>query len=292
MNQRFAALNLALTLSATVAALAACDKKESTASSSGDVSGDADKQPADKPEPSLPEAKDIVAQHVEAAGGEAAASAVESLYLKSTYTLDRQNISGTAEVWWQGGKFFATEEVTGFGTARSGYDGSVVWSDDPSHGLRELEGKEAEQWISGGAVFILPEWESYFAKAETVAEREQDGQTVYDVEFTTELGSVTTYSFDKSTHLAASMSFKQILPEATIPVTVTLEDYRPINGEGSYKLPFKEVTDLKMTKMTKVYEAIEVGAEVDPTRFAKPGADGAVPASPEEGAAAPDPKAD
>lgn len=255
----------------------ACDKKSETAS------GEASETPKEGsgggeagPEKSnLPEAKDLIAQHIEAAGGEEAARSVKTLHLKSSYTLDKQNIKGDAEVWWQDGKFFATEEVTGFGTAMSGYDGTVVWSNDPSHGLRELEGKEAEQWVSGGAVFILPNWENYFESAETVAE----GDGTYDVAFTSKLGEVTTYSFDKQTHLASSMSFKQILPEATIPVVVTLEDYRAIGGAG-YQLPFKEVTDLKMAKMTKVYESIEAGVEIDATRFAKPGADGAVPAKP------------
>jgi hypothetical protein len=237
---------------------------------------EAEGAPEPAPAPDLPAAEDLFAAHVEAVGGREAMAKFETLYFESSVDTGAQNIKAKARTWWKQGRFYGEQEIPGFGMARSGYDGDVVWVDDPINGLRKLDGKEAEQIIREGAIFLVADWKQHFTRAETVGRQDVDGRTLYDVELTTPLGDQLTMSFAADDKLLTRMRFEQITPTGTVPVTAMFDDYRPIEG---VQFAHTSTLEIALGKVTQTYDAIEVNADVDPGRFAYPAA-GAVPADP------------
>lgn len=236
--------------------------------------GEAATQPAADVE-DLPAAEDLFSAHVEAVGGDEAIAKFETLYSESSVDTGAQNIKAKAKTWWKGGRFYGEQEIPGFGVAKSGYDGTTVWVDDPINGLRKLEGKEAEQNIRWGSVFLVSDWKSHFKSAQTVGVHEVDGRRLYDVKLTSVLGDEVTMSFADDDKLLARMSFSQIMPTGTVPVTAVFGDYREVGG---VKIAHLSTLDFSLGAVSQTYDKIEINAEVDESRFAYPGSGGAVEA--------------
>ena len=276
------AKNLCVALALVFGGIGACgdsssEKKPTTAAkSAGAPGGEKKVQPEKKKD--LPAAEDLIEAHVEAIGGRAAISNFKTLYFESSVDTGAQNIRASAKTWWKQGHFYGEQDIPGFGTARSGYDGATVWVDDPINQLRKLEGQEAEQIIREGAIFLVADWKEHFKTAETIDERELEGGQLFDVELKSESGDQVVMSFSGTSKLLSQMAFKQITPTGTVPVTAVFEDYREVEG---VKFAHRSKLEIALGTVTQTYDKIEVNSEVDESKFAFPGSAGAVPAKPE-----------
>lgn len=259
-----------------VLCLASCDSKT-------DAGGDA--KPATKSEPGktdpkataeaksaeaaakLPAATELLDKAVEAQGGRAKFDAITSLYLEGTTEVSAQKIKGDMKLWWKEGDFYIEQQMMGIGTQRAGKQGDVIWTDDPINGLRKLSGSEAEQHAWASSPSLPAHWQRYFDKAETTAEREHHGKKVYDVKLTSKTGANVTLSFDAVSGLQVVQAFKQVTPMGEVPLAVELDDYREVDG---IKLPHKQVTDLMVATATQTLTKVEIGAEVDTSKFVMP----------------------
>lgn len=284
---------VALTVVLAAALVGGCGDKPAATDNKAEKKAQADQPDAqnEAPEPKkdLPEAQVLIDAHIEAIGGKDAIAKFETLYFESAVDTGAQNIKASAKTWWKGGHFYGEQEIPGFGVAKSGYDGNVVWVDDPINGLRKLEGKEAEQIIREGAIFLVSEWEQHFSDADTVDDREVDGVKLYDVQLKSKLGDEVVMSFNVEDKLLSRMQFQQITPTGTIPVTAVFEDYRDVQG---VKFAHRSRLEIALGTVTQSYSKIEANGPVDETRFAFPGSAAAVPAAPPaepENAQAPQP---
>ncbi len=244
---------------------------------SGDAgAAETGKTPAPEPAgPKLPDAAELIEAHVTATGGREAIDALGTLYLESKVDTGGQNIEVKTRMWWKGGRFYIEEDIPGYGKGYSGYDGEVAWTDDPINGRRVLDGIEREQLIRGGSVFELARWKDFYASAETVAEREEEGHQRYDVELESKLGDKVLVTFDAESKLLSHMSMTQQAPTGPMKFSVALSDYRDVGG---CKFAFQQDLKISFATVTQRYEKVEVGAEVDETKFAYPESDTAVDA--------------
>lgn len=227
----------------------------------------------------LPEAAQLLAAHVEAAGGEKAIEAISSIYTEATLEVEAQSLKGKVKSWWKGGRFYIEESVEGVGRTRAGYDGEHYWSDDPVSQLRWLRGAEAEQYAWASSMFLPAHWKKHFTSAKTTAARKLDGATYYDVELRTAGGERLLMSFDKQSKLMREQKFEQISAMGKIPITVRLSDYRPVHG---YKFPHRQELETPILSGVQVYEAFKVNQEIDESLFSMPTQHEVVPADPKE----------
>jgi hypothetical protein len=250
-----------------------CDKEEPTNSGTPPPAApeSAAEAPEDAKEPAsdLPAAETILAKAVEAVGGRDKLEAIDSFYYKGQVSVSGQNMGGPIEIWWKDGDFFTTQKMMGVGQIKAGKRGETIWSQDPINGLRKLEGPEGEQHLWASSLMLAADWKDHFSEAETVAEREVDGTTVYDVKLTSDSGATLIMSFDADSGLQVAQSFEQVTPMGKMPISVEMEDYRTVEGHG-IKIAFRQVTDAKLMKATQEISEIEVNAEVDPSKFAMP----------------------
>lgn len=234
--------------------------------------GEAPPEPAG---PTFPEAKELIEAHVTATGGREAIEKIDTLYLESKVDTGGQNIEVKTRMWWKGGRFYIEEDIPGYGKGFSGFDGEVAWTEDPINGRRILDGIEREQLIRGGSVFELARWNEFYARAETVAEREDEGRRLYDVQLESKEGDKVLVSFDAESKLLSHMSMTQQAPTGPMKFSVALTDYRDVGG---CKFAFQQDLKISFATVTQRYDKVEVGAEVDETKFAYPESDTAVDA--------------
>lgn len=215
----------------------------------------------------LPAAEDLLAKALQASGGKERFESIESFHQEGQISIPGQNIAGEARVWWKNGDFYTEHQMVGIGLIQAGKQGDVVWSRDPIHGLRQLEGREAEQAQWEGSLSLVADWDKHFGQARTTAERIVDGRKVYDVTLSNEGGAAIVMGFDAETGLQVQQSFTNATPGGDIPVTLTFEDYREVDG---VRLSHRQVIEMSLARLIQDVTKIEFGVAVDESRFAMP----------------------
>lgn len=235
---------------------------------SGDAPDKTDGVPAPaEPAADLPEAKELLAKAVEAAGGKEKFDAVESFYQEGATVVKGQNINATVKLWWKNGDFYSESDMPGVGKIRAGKKGDVAWTDEPISGLRKLEGKEAAQAQWSSSLLLAGEWETYFDSAETVAKRDLNGTEVYDIKLVGKAGEELVMSLDAQTFLPVAQTFKQSGPMGETPITMHIKDYRDVDG---MKLSFASVADAGLMELEQTVTKLELNVPVDESTFAMP----------------------
>lgn len=279
------ALAFGLTL---VVSAGACTKTDKPASNK-DADAPADKAEAGKsagdaaeaaePGEDLPAGEDLLAAHVEAAGGAETIAKFETLHAKGTVDTGKQKLEGTTELWWKkGGKFYLEQEIEGVGKSRAGYDGETVWTDDPITGLRKLEGKEAASYIQSAMMFPAHDWRDHFEAAKTLGKKQLDGDEVWEVELQSAEGPAVVVGLDADDKLIRYMKSKQVTSLGEMPFEAFTQDYREVEG---YKFAMKKKS--AVTGLLELEEEItefEVNVELDDAMFAFPSKSEVVPLDP------------
>jgi hypothetical protein len=243
-----------------------CDKGSDEAPAAATTKSDA-KALAEAPAADLPAAETLLAKAADAIGGAQKLAAIKSFHYTGKVTIPSQKIGGSVEHWWKDGDFYGEQQLAGVGRVRVGKQGDVIWSEDPILGLRRLEGAEMEQYAWAASIRLVADWKLYFPKATTVGERELAGKKVYDVELESPLGEKVTMTFEADSGLQVAQKFSQVSKFGKTPVEVALEDYREVDG---IKIAFRQVTDAKVTKLEQTIDTIELGGDVDTSKFAMP----------------------
>lgn len=103
-----------------------------------------------------PTAKEVIARHVKAMGGEAAFKQVKSIRARGVFSMAAQNISGEFEmVAERPNKLLLKVTVPGFGSIESGFDGKVGWTIEPVSGPALTTGRQLAE-LKDDAYFDAP----------------------------------------------------------------------------------------------------------------------------------------
>ena len=271
MLRKTARLCFLLTLTA-----AACEKPPAGEPTTVPGETNAEQTPADAPAAeagdasaeALPEASEVLAKAVEAVGGKEAVDKITSSYMESKTSIKAQNLEYMTKIWSKGDNFYVEIVMPGVGTSQVWKQGEEIWSKDPINGMRKLEGKEAEQTRWGADPLIAANWNKYFDTAETIERKPLGDKEVYAVKLSkgeTELVLL----FDVDGFLPAGQSFTQETPMGAMPVTVTLQDYREVEGVMT---SFKSVTSMQIMSIEQSVEKYDINIEIDDAKFAHPDA--------------------
>lgn len=234
-------------------------------------------EPAEAP---LPTADEVLAKSIEALGGRTAIEAVKSSYTETKTEIKAQGINLVTRIWAKGDDFYVESDMPGVGLSQVWKKGDEVWSKDPINGLRKLEGKEAAQARWASDPLLAANWNKYFEKAETVGRVKEGDKELYEVRLSNQGGDELVLLFDAETSLPAGQAFKQETAMGSLPVRVTVDDYRNVQG---VMVPFRSVTDLKLMNAVQTTEKYEVNVPVDDAKLQLP-TQGDAPAEPAEAA--------
>lgn len=272
----------------------ACSAKDSGTPEPGAPEPAAKTEAAADPAPreQLPDGGELLAAHVAAAGGADKIATFETVHAVGTVSSPQQKLSGTMQLWWQkGDKFYLEQEIEGVGKSRVGYDGKIIWLDDPITGLRILEGEEAQSYIQSGMMFPGHQWREQFSAANTLGKHElDDGSEAWEVELVSANGPSLILGLDTETKLIRYTKTTQVTLMGELPIEAHAEDYRDVNG---YKFAMRKHSSVKsLLELDEEITDIEVNVPVDPSMFTFPAKRELVPSDPAEQAPvqAPTPK--
>jgi hypothetical protein len=179
------------------------------------------------PQDALPAARDIIARHLAAIGGEAAFRAIKSVHARGRLEIPSQNISGTLELFSaRPSRLLYRVEVAGIGRIENGYDGKAGWSISPIAGPELLTGRQLTE-AADDAWFDGPLHASdHVRELTTVARTDFDGQPAYRVKVVFTSGNEQTEYYDINTGLQIGSEATRTTPQGAIPTTNILRNYQ------------------------------------------------------------------
>lgn len=208
----------------------------------------------------LPAPEAIVARYVEAIGGRAAVERFPARRERGHLEIAAQGLTLSWETVSEGGRIATRSELPGFGTIRSGFDGTVAWAMNPASGPMILDSTAAWQARQAADPLAALHPDRYVAAMRTVEESDFGGARCYRVHVTTPWGEGFDEFFDVGTGLLQGFVRQQASPQGDIEVTSEITEYRTVAG---VRLP--RVTRARMMgmEMVNTVDSTEVGAVPD-----------------------------
>lgn len=213
-------------------------------------------------------AEEVLENYIQATGGRQARENITSTVTKASLEVPGQSIRGTLEIYAQApNKLLVIQVVDGYGEVRQGYDGQIGWSQDPIHGVRQLEGAELA-WLKREAVFHSDlKWRELYAKVDLLGREKVGDQDAYAIRFTPEVGHPITRYYNTQTFLLVRTDRIQEGPQGAFSVQEYPSDYRDLNG---VKIPFQVTAKSSAGEVVMKIIEVKHNVEIDAAKFAKP----------------------
>ncbi len=100
-----------------------------------------------------PDARAIIAKHIEAIGGEATLSDVKSQIMKGTFAVPAMGMSGSVTEYKTNDSFLEKTSMPQMGEMTKGRKGDTFWDKNAMMGSRLIEGADLEQTRRASAIF-------------------------------------------------------------------------------------------------------------------------------------------
>jgi outer membrane lipoprotein-sorting protein len=210
----------------------------------------------------LPDARQVYARFIAATGGEAAIRSQKFRHVVAEMSMPL----GTATMdlkYARPNRYAMKMEIPMFGTASSGYDGSVGWSMDPQ-GARVLSGAALEQVARGADMDSNLSALERFTDMRTMERATVDGRACYRVRMVSVTADTVFNCFDVESGFLTSVQAGSAA--AGTATTVKMSDYREFGG---VKMPSRTVTSAGGQTLTVTIRSVETGP-IAASEFALP----------------------
>ena len=240
----------------------------------------------------LPTAEELSKRHLAAIGGEDAIRKRTSATMKGTISMPSMGLGGPMTSFAsEPDRYLMTVTMPGVGEVKTGFDGTVAWSEDQMQGPRLMQGGELAQ-IRREANFrrdldILAGWDA----VKVAGRAEFGGVPCVEVEVTGG-GETSRFYFDESTGLYRGSRMSTESPLGKVQVETVVSEYRDFDG---MKVPVRTELSMMGQKQVLAIESVTFDA-IDPKVFELPAAvkalaDARAKAAPEAAPEAKDPAA-
>jgi hypothetical protein len=182
--------------------------------------------PAAQNAPTLPAAKDLIAKHVAAIGGQKAFKAISSMRIRGRFEM-AQSPGGDFEIIQaRPDKMVQRIEVARMGHAESGYDGKIGWTINPQSGAELLVGRQLAEladdaWFDG----TLHEAD-HVREMTTVEKTEFGGRPAFKIKVTLVSGHEEFEYYDVEQGWAIGSEARRDTQMGVLPTTSWLKEYK------------------------------------------------------------------
>ncbi len=184
----------------------------------------------------LPTVDQILEKFVKAAGGREAAEKITSQVLKGSLDIPNFGATGTMEIYAKApNKYLTVAEVQGYGTVKSGFNGTKGWTDDPQAGISEMTPEMLASIKRDADMMRNYRMKEMFSKLVVKEKSKVGDQEVFVVEATPSEGSAEKFYFSASNGLLLRQDAERVSPQGKALVEMYFEDYRDVSG---VKTPF------------------------------------------------------
>jgi hypothetical protein len=179
------------------------------------------------PQDALPAARDVIARHVTAIGGETAFRAVRSVHAKGRLEIPAQGIGGDFELFAaRPARLLYRAVIPGIGRIESGYNGTIGWALSPISGPELLTGRQLSE-AADDAWFDGPlHGPDHMRAAETLGKVEFDGHQAYKLRVTLTSGQDEIEYFDTDSGFQLGSEASRATPQGIVPTVNVTRNYR------------------------------------------------------------------
>jgi hypothetical protein len=187
----------------------------------------------------LPDGRSVIERFITAIGGRDAVMRQTARHVVGKMEIPAQGISGDIDLWAQApNKMAVSASIPGIGSIRSGYDGTVGWSNNPMTGPMLLDSLQLRQMQQQADFYAALYPATMIKSVETVADTTFEGKPCYKVKVTTTWGEEYAEFFEKETGLQIGGIRDQASPMGNIEAVTVASDWRLVDG---VLMPFKSV---------------------------------------------------
>lgn len=225
--------------------------------------------PAMQAPPALPEAREIVARHIEVIGGRDVLLAHSSRHVTGTIAMPSAGLTGSFEVFEaKPDKAVMRMSLAGVGEINEGFNGEVGWYISPVTGPSLLEGRQLEEKKLDADFYGDLHMEKRYVSMKTVDRVEFEGRPCYKVQLVRPNGGEDVQFYDVETGLRAGGLVTRETPLGSMSATIVESDYKRF---GKVLYPTK-LTNSAMN-VSQVLTVVNVQFDkVDPSEFEPPAA--------------------
>ncbi len=213
--------------------------------------------------------KKVIADYIEATGGEAAHKKIKSISAKGTISIPSAGLEGEVQMSQIADKARMEMEIAGIGKQQVGYDGDTVWQVSQMTGSEILEGERRKQVIRDMALSPMLEIEKLYDSIEcTGVEKFNDKDCYVLVMKSGDDEPVYNYFAVDSKLLAGTKTTVSDPNIGKMEVVTKVSDYADFDGVKMSKVSTVELPQ-GMQMVTKMDE-IKVNGDIDNKLFDLP----------------------
>jgi zinc protease len=184
----------------------------------------------------LPTVDQILDKFVKAAGGKEAAEKITSQVLKGSLDIPNFGATGTMEIYAKTpNKYLTVAEVQGYGSVKSGFNGTKGWTEDPQAGISEMTPEMLASIKRDADMMRNYKLKEIFSKLVVKEKSKVGDQEAYVIEATPPEGATEKFYFSASSGLLLRQDAERVSPQGKALVEMYFEDYREVSG---VKTPF------------------------------------------------------
>jgi len=220
------------------------------------------------PQAALPSVDQILDKYVNALGGKAALEKLTSEVCKGTFEMDQLPGPAPEEIDSKApNKQYSVTDLSSFGLARRGFNGTAGWEDNPQTGMRDITGPELEAMKRDTDFYAPIKLKELYPKMTVKGKESVNGHDAYVIEATPPDGAAETMYFGADSGLLVRTLREGEGPNGKVTIDITFEDYREVDG---VKLPF--VMRFSMGDFAFAIKLSEVkhNVPIDDAKFDKP----------------------
>jgi photosynthetic reaction center cytochrome c subunit len=225
---------------------------------------------AQEPAAATPTADQVLDRYVNAIGGRAAWTKLNSRISKGTIEIpSMNNLSGSVEIHEKAPNSMLAVITLAGAVFEQGFDGTTAWSDDPQNGLRVLSGAELEDARREADFYHPLDLKKLYTKM-TVSGLEKVGdRDAYVVQASNGNGDPDKMYFDAESWLLVRAVNHRNTPDGVKVFQAEVGDYKVVDG---VKLPFTVHQSSAESAFTIHFTEIQHNLELADGQFAKPAA--------------------
>lgn len=219
----------------------------------------------------VPSADQVLDHYVNAIGGRAAWTKLNSRVSKGTIEIPAMNnLSGTVEIHEKAPNSMLAVITLGGAVFEQGFDGTTAWSNDPQNGVRVLTGAELDDAKREADFYHPLDLKKLYAKMTVTGTDKVGDRQAYVVEATAVGGDPDRMYFDTESGLLVRAVNHRHTPDGVAVFQAEVEDYKDVDG---VKLPFTVHQTSAESAFTIRFTEIHHNVQLADGQFAKPAAE-------------------
>ena len=212
--------------------------------------------------------KKVIADYIEATGGEMAHKAIESVSASGKMSIPQVGIEGEMTMMHSGKKVFVKVTMAGIGEERMGSDGETLWKVSEMTGPQIIEGEQREQMLREFNISPYLNIDKQYDSVECTGKEKFNGEECYVLKAVKGDADPEWHYFSVESHLLVGKKMTQITEMGNMEVVSKIGDYKEVGG---VKMSHSTTVELPQgMSMVQTMEKIEVNPEIKSDVFALP----------------------